>query len=375
MAYQTTTRTSYGQRLGGSFKGILFGIILFIGATVLLWWNEGRAVKTDKMLKQAEKVAVHVESVASLNPEYEGKLIHATAMAETSEHLTDELNGIDVVAISLIRDVEYYQWVENSESQTKDKFGGGQETVTTYSYDRKWTSDPVDSDNFKDPAYRGKNTVNEKIEAETKYSPNVNFGAYKLPEFLIKGIHNEAMVEVPVKDTTSYRHVTGNQVYYGKNPLSPEIGDVRLTYNMVEPQQVSLMAVVSGGTFDKFTAKNGYSMGLVESGEVSMDQMFQQQHEMNNILLWVLRILGFILVLTGLKGMVEIVVTILKVIPFVANIVNLAINIVVGVVAFAWTMLVVAVAWIYYRPVLGILLLAAGVAAIVFFASRGKAKV
>ena len=54
MAYTETTRTSYGKRLGNSFGGIFTGLLLFIGATVLIWWNEGRAVKTDKMLKEAQ---------------------------------------------------------------------------------------------------------------------------------------------------------------------------------------------------------------------------------------------------------------------------------------------------------------------------------
>lgn len=372
MAYQTTTKTSYGQRVGNSFRGILTGIILFVGATVLLWWNEGRAVKTDKMLKQAEGQAVHVESVAAMDHSYEGKLIHATAMAETSEHLTDPMNAIDVVAIRLDRNVEYYQWVEHSNTETKDKFGGGQETTTTYTCERKWTDNPIDSDKFNDPKYRGKNTVNEQIEEASQLASDVKFGAYTLPPFLVSQIPGDTPVEVPVKDTTAYKHVTGNTIYYGANQYRPQIGDVRVTYTMAEPQEVSVMAVVSGATFDKFVAKNGYSLALLQAGEVSMEDMFQQEHDTNKTLLWVFRLVGLLLVFFGLKGIVEIVITILKVIPFVANIVNLAAGIVLAVVAFAWTMLVIAIAWLFYRPLLGILLLALGIGALVFFAGKGK---
>ena len=42
MAYTKTTTTGYGQRLTGSFKSIGTGFLLFIGATILLFWNEGR---------------------------------------------------------------------------------------------------------------------------------------------------------------------------------------------------------------------------------------------------------------------------------------------------------------------------------------------
>ena len=46
MAVTEVTKTSYGQRVGSSFRGIGSGILLLIVGTVLLWWNEGRAVKT-----------------------------------------------------------------------------------------------------------------------------------------------------------------------------------------------------------------------------------------------------------------------------------------------------------------------------------------
>ncbi len=159
MAYQEVTKTSYGTRLGNSLKGIVTGLVLFVAATVLLWWNEGRAVKTAKMLKAAETECVDVASVASLDPALEGQLIHATAVAKTDEILTDPDYGVSVNAIRLVRDVEYYQWVEHSTSETKDKIGGGQETTTTYTYSKEWVSGPVDSGSFKDPDYQGSNYV------------------------------------------------------------------------------------------------------------------------------------------------------------------------------------------------------------------------
>ncbi|MBQ3781096.1 MAG: hypothetical protein II801_04835, partial [Bacteroidaceae bacterium] len=83
MAYQTTTTTSYGQRVGNSFKGILTGIVLFIGGTVLLWWNEGRAVKTDKMLNEAEEVTVEMSDISKVDATFDGKLVWATGMTAT----------------------------------------------------------------------------------------------------------------------------------------------------------------------------------------------------------------------------------------------------------------------------------------------------
>ena len=44
--YTETEKVSYGSRIGSSFGGMIPGILLFLGAFPLLFWNEGRAVKT-----------------------------------------------------------------------------------------------------------------------------------------------------------------------------------------------------------------------------------------------------------------------------------------------------------------------------------------
>jgi hypothetical protein len=62
MAYTETTRTGYGTRVKNSFKAIGTGFVLFLGGTALLWWNEGRAVKTDDMLNEAEAATVVMEN-------------------------------------------------------------------------------------------------------------------------------------------------------------------------------------------------------------------------------------------------------------------------------------------------------------------------
>lgn len=67
----------------------------------------------------------------------------------TDEHLTDPYVQPGQV-LSLQRNVEMYAWVENKETTTKDKVGGGQEETTTYTYEKKWTDEPQDSSVFKE---------------------------------------------------------------------------------------------------------------------------------------------------------------------------------------------------------------------------------
>ena len=54
------TRQGFGSRLGGAIKGILFGIVLFFGSFVLLWWNEGNAVDQYKNINEVRDAAVEI---------------------------------------------------------------------------------------------------------------------------------------------------------------------------------------------------------------------------------------------------------------------------------------------------------------------------
>lgn len=427
MAVTETRTVSYGSRVKNSLGGIGTGIIMFLIGTCLLWWNEGRAVKTAKMLEEAQGVAVHVDDVSKLDPSLTGQLIHATAESKTTDQLSDEQFGYSVAAVKLDRKVEYFQFVENSETETKDKLGGSQEVKTTYTCEKSWTGSPVNSSDFHgENARLYQNTTLMQFENKYEVAKNVTFGGYRLSPDLISGISGSVPAELniedsrliewnttiartvgdpaaraaaeaaakaaaevaEVKDTTAtdsaataasaindnryeYVHVAGNVVYFGKNPSNPQIGDVRVTITQVNPGLVSVLAQVDGDTFVPFTAKNGKTLSTISMGRKTMEQMFEQQKSANNMWLWIWRVVGTLLVCLGLKGIFDILSTILKVIPFLANIVNWGVGFVCNVIGIVWSLLIIAIAWIFYRPVLGISIIVAVVAILGFFAYRG----
>ena len=390
MAYQEVKTTSYGTRVGNSFKGIGGGILLFIAATVLLWWNEGRAVKTTKMLNEAQGAYVEMENPSKIDATLDGELVHATAVATTQDSLIDRRFNFGATAISLQRTVEYYQWVEHSESKSEDKLGGKEVTTTTYTYSKEWVSSPVQSSEFKDPDYQNKNSVLTVVEPEEQWAENVTFGAYKLNESLIHGISSREPVQLAIdeeilkgindgigrqrKDSLSYVTQQANVLYIGRVPASPEVGDVRITWEKVVPAKVTIIAQVSGDTFKPFKAKNGQRFQTLVMGSKDADEIFESEHATNKMLLWVLRILGIILVVAGLKGIFGFLETLLKVVPFLANILGWGVGVVCFVVGLVWSLIVIALAWLAYRPVLGISLLAVAAFLIWFFAFRGKGK-
>ena len=149
--YTEVTNQSWGNRIGGSLKGILAGFFLFATSSPLLIWNEGRSVKQYRTLKEGAQTVVSV-SADSINPNNAGKLVHIAGKADTESILEDFTFGISSNALKLRRIVEMYQWKEASERTKKKKIGGGTETTTTYTYHKVWSEHLIDSRKFKKTA-------------------------------------------------------------------------------------------------------------------------------------------------------------------------------------------------------------------------------
>ena len=429
MAYRVKSTTSYGGRLNKALKGIVGGFIMFIGGTILLFWNEGNFVKTKKAIQEAEGACVAVEDVSKVDASLNGTLIHASAFADTKDELTDEAFGVTAVAIAINRKVEYYQWEENAKKETRDKIGGGQETITTYTYKQAWVDKPIDSMTFEDPQYTGKNTVLvPTVEKQTVYAQNVSFGAYTLPGFFIESIKGNTPAEVNLTDEQKQAwtkrlgaapaaaplpaatapaadaaapeeeaapapavepsavpsatvpamiHVVGHIVYFGRNPNAPEIGDMRITLTKVMPADVSIIGKVVGSTFGKFVAKNGKTFTRLEMGTVSPEEMFANALSENVLLVWILRLIGILLVIFGLNGIFGIITEILKVLPFLANIVGAGIGLVCFILGLAWSLIIIALAWLTYRPLIGVPLLVCSIGLVYYLkkiAPKNKAQ-
>ena len=384
MAYQEVTTTGYGTRVGNSFKAIGGGIIMFCLGTALLWWNEGRAVKTEKMLDEAGGAYVEMENPNKKDASLDGELICGTALATTEDSLSDAQFGVGAKAIALRRTVEYYQWVEHAQEKKEDKLGGKEVTTTTYTYTKEWTSRPVESSQFKDPAYQAKNKVLTTLDNVEQYAENVSFGAYKLNESLIHSIssveplvlgYDSTRVAELNKDTTIHVRVNQNEIYYGSSASGgPEVGDVRVTFEQIAPAKVTVMAVVDGDSFKPFKAKNGKRFQTLVMGKKSGDEIIDSAKDTNSMILWALRIIGILIVIGGLKGVFGVLETILKVVPFIAGIFGWGVGVVCTVVGVVWSLIIIALAWLFYRPLLGISLLALAGFLIWIFAFKGKDK-
>lgn len=322
-------------------------------------------MKTAKAIGDAASNVEIVDDVSKVNASLNGKLIHASAFADTKDTLTDDMFGVREQAIRIDRKVEYYQWVEMAQTKEREKIGGGKETTTTYTYEKKWVDKPVNSAEFKDPQYQSANKVLSEVEDKSEMASNVTFGAYTLPESFVSAISGGEPAEVrmteqqtfawneqlhalmpTVDETTSLIHTSANTAYLGISPNSPQIGDVRITFTKVVPTDISLIAKVNGSTFEAYKAKNGQKFTRIEMGKVSADEMLEHAKSENNTWTWVLRVLGIMLVVGGLKAMFGLLPMLFKVLPFLGSIVGAGVGLVCWVFGVAWSFIIIAIAWL-----------------------------
>lgn len=365
---QVTSSSSWFSRLGKAFGGIIVGLVLLVIGVGLLIWNEGRAVKTYNTLKEGEGLVIDV-SADAVNAANEGKLVHLTADATTEETLADEDFGISANAIRLRRDVEMYQWKENESSETRKKLGGGEETVTTYSYSKEWSGMLNNSSNFQQPADH-ENPGEFPFDSATWDAQTVPVGAFFLSPDLISQLSD--FTELPVREIPEGAAWPENAkpdkggIYLGANPAQPKIGDARIKFSVVKPGPVSLVAAQAGDSFAEYRTKAGGTIVMITAGEVSAQQMFEDAISQNTLVTWLVRLGGFILLWIGFALLFAPLSVLADVIPLLGSLVGAATGLIAFLLALAVALTVIAIAWVFFRPLLGITLLVLAVVAAVF---------
>ncbi|MEK7060816.1 MAG: TMEM43 family protein [Patescibacteria group bacterium] len=378
MATTVTTSTSWFSRLGSSVKNVFFGFLLISISVILLFWNEGRTANTYQSLKEGASLVVSVSS-ETRNEANEGKLIHFSGLARTPSILTDIDFGVSSSALKLRRTVEMYQWIEQSDSKTVEKLGGGTDTTTTYTYKKDWSNSIVDSSDFKE-AETHQNPTSRKYEDKELVAQNVSVGAYTLSEDLIKNLSGylpltltQEMLNALPYAKQQELELVGSMIYSQTNDTSmPEIGNTRIRYEIIVPQTVSVIAKQTGDTLMPFITKNGRTISMIQLGDRSAAEMFAGAVATNKTATWLLRGLGTLLMYIGFMMILGVLPIIASVIPFVGRMIGAG----TSIVSFGLTVIIssitIAMAWLVYRPFVSLLILGFGALGVILLSKIAK---
>lgn len=344
------------ERAAGGLVGAAFGLLLFCAATGVLVWNEGRSVESLRALSQAARDATEVTAYG-IDPAQDHRLVHLTGQLKTWAPLRDPATGMSEKGlVRLRRTVEMYQWKESRQSTSGAQIGT-ETTRATYSYAKKWSEEQIHSSRFKAPRHENPALP---IHTEVVTARDATVGARTLTPALLDRMDSYEPLVPPARAPAPYVR-TADGLYKGRTADAPEIGDIRVTFAGVPVQTVSVLAAQQGDVLAPFRTKTGYEVGLVARGDLSAATMVAQQRSNEKTLTWALRGGGFVLFALSLMLMASPLATLAGALPFLASIVGGGILVFAFSLALPLTLATVGLAWVVFRPLLGLtLLLVAG---------------
>lgn len=352
-SYTEVSHQNWFQRLFGSlFSGIL-GFVFFLASFGVIYWNEG--------LPDWSKIAQSSKSVNAASPATGeiGKFVAATGKLASDAKLGDGyLKKGNYVSLS--RSAEMYAWGEKKETHSEKQVGGGEKTITEYSYKKEWTSSPESSSSFKKQAGHKNPTMGMK--AESWKAEQAAVGKLALD---MSAIELPSGTAVSLTDAnTKGGDASGGYLYLGKADASdPDVGDERVSYTGLKPGgTVTVLGELASGTAIKphATKETTFYRAFAGTREEALSTMSSE----NKLRVWGLRILGFLLCWGGMRMMLEPLNTVLDVLPFLGSMGRGLTGFATFPIAIVLTLITMIVSWITHSIIamvlIGVVVVAVG---------------
>ncbi len=364
--YTEVKKTGWGQNIAKSIIGVLVGAIMFIVSFVVLWNSEGRV----NLGTVAEKAVVLDRE--SLKSSAEGELVAVTGPITTTELLGDPDYLKPGKYIMLDRVVEMYAWIEETETETKKKTGGGTEEKTTYRYKKTWTSNPQESSEFKIP--EGHENPSMSVKSKTFYVDDAKIGTYSfdLRTATLPGSDNIELNRNIAIAHWDAKLIGTDYIFKGSGPYEdPRVGDLRISFKAVHAGiKVTLFGKLKGREIIAYYHKGKTRLYRAFAG--TKDEAIVQLKTEHKVTGWILRIVGFLLMWIGLSLVFGPLSAILDVLPFLGSVGRGLIGVITFFVALILSVITILISMIFHNTIALILLVI--IAAVVIYLLIGRKK-
>ncbi|KAJ8920944.1 hypothetical protein NQ315_015737 [Exocentrus adspersus] len=355
---------SLAEEFQRSWVTSCIGLGLFATGVWLLTWNEGRAVHHAYSLDETYNNAIVLNPYDKIQPELDGRVVYISGNLVVDEPLTEPDYGISIQAVKLKRRVQMYQWVEERTPRDDDETSAGSyNSINDYYYVTEWRDKLVDSSSF----YIRHNHENPKeipLKSVTDIAPLVRVGNLQVGND-IKHKFNE-YIEVTSDERPENRDVKLHMgIYYHCEDIwNPEVGDIRVQfyYAGAAGEPVTIIAKQESGVLVPYTTSKGHNIALLRHGSLNINQMFSAEHYDAKMETWKLRGVGVFVLYAASVCLAKLLKIIVRQTPILSNIVSgEASSFGNMVLAVSLSLLVIATAWMFYRPMLGMGLIFAAV--------------
>ncbi|VEN60859.1 unnamed protein product [Callosobruchus maculatus] len=348
----------------------LIGLGLFLTGVWLLTWNEGRAVHHAHSLDETYNSAITLSPYEGLRPEYDGRVVHISGPLEVDEPLTEMEYGIAVQAVKLKRRVQMYQWVEERNPRDDDDLTGG--TISDYYYVTEWRDRIVDSSAFY-VRHGHENPKEIPLPTVTYIAPVVRVGALLIGRQIKEKFDD--WVEVTSDERPERHDVKLHMgIYYHCDDIwNPQVGDIRVQfyYAGAAGESVTIIARQDNGFLVPYETTRGHKIALLRYGNLNINQMFSAEHFDARIETWKLRGIGIFILYASCVCLAKLLKIMFVQLPILNSVLTgEATSFGNLVLSVSTSLLVIATAWILYRPMLGAGLLVAAISPL-FYCTMG----
>ena len=98
---------------GSIFSGIVPGAAIVAAAGSLLWWNEGRTLRRERLLETARRQVRDGAVGGEIDPTAPEQLLHLTGRLRSAEGVSDSVFPQVKGELGLERTSEVFQWLED----------------------------------------------------------------------------------------------------------------------------------------------------------------------------------------------------------------------------------------------------------------------
>jgi hypothetical protein len=331
----------------------IVGMIPFMGSTILLIRNELRNFQRTTDLQEGRDSVIEIDpynnnftsmtnnnsivdvdhtnkAMDTSSSSLDGQLIYFVGSLSTTDQLIDRLFGVEATSdhnsttsvtsavatfsfLKIQRSVQMYQWHEYAVEGT---FAG-----THYRYDKKWLPYYSDSSRFVKRSSSRKNPKFPFQSIEFIADP-VNFGnTFDLTDNATLAALNwyEPLNTISIDDVPNgtdiqvaqlTKYIPNGFLYSqssSNHPDQPSIGDVHVTWDVIRPSTISVVAQFhramtnqNGNSTGRhnlgpYTTHRGGTILIVQNGLWTVEELFQTEAQIQNTKVWTRRIFGFLL--------------------------------------------------------------------------------
>jgi|GEM_PF-2648339 len=353
-------------RFAKSLRGVLTGIVLFALSLPILFLNESTVAQKHSDVQKGLRNVKSAEPV--VNEYLENKIVHISGVTTAQGNIIDKTFSIDYDGLKLKRIVEMLQWEEVSSLDENEKPSKDAQENASFVYSKIWSDTIINSTQFNDiENYTNPNIFS--LQGKELPANDIKLGSLKLSRGSIKDLSNYESVTIGQIGASNDAYTVVEQstmLYNGKDYANPQVGDLRVHFEVIPEQTYTIVGEYEKGTLYPYVGNN-QTLSLIESGEVSREEMFIDVERTNHAISWIMRLLGTLMMFAGLWLMFGPITSLAALIPMLGRVTRDATALFIVITTAVFVFGILTLAWALYQPAIGLPLLLVALLAFILY--------